>query len=86
MATRKQLFEKAQKTGVEILEWRQDNCRIFQAWAPEGKTFKGSTCHSTQLGEILVGEKPNWKWMMNEIELVDCDEKDCDYCSPLEEE
>jgi hypothetical protein len=72
MATRKQVFEKAKKLGVEIQEWRDGDDRFFRAHAPEGKFFDGSTVSSTYLGDYAVGEKPDWKFMLNEIELVEC--------------
>tara|TARA_R100000306_G_C4324496_1_gene116936 strand:+ start:109 stop:324 length:216 start_codon:yes stop_codon:yes gene_type:complete len=69
MATRKQVFEKAKKLGVEIQEWRDGGDRFFQADAPQGKHFIGSTVSSAYLGDYAVGEKPDWKFMLNEIEL-----------------
>ena len=82
-ATLKMVYAKAIKTGVEIEEDRGFGSRSWTAWSPAGKKFTGSTCHVTCLGDYFVGEKPNWNWMLEEIELDECDEGvDCEYCHP----
>ena len=81
--TRKQVFAKAAETGVEIDEERDWSHCHFHAYAPQGKIFAGSTCHNTGLGDAFPGEPPDWKFMFNEIELMDCDQgPECDYCHP----
>lgn len=82
--TRKQLFARASFLGVKIVEGRDGPYRSFHAWAPRGKIFAGSTCHNTQLGDFVSGEKPYWAAMSKEIELENCGEPGCDYCNANE--
>jgi len=85
-ATRKQLFDRALVLGVEIDEDAWSGFRHFHAYAPGGKTFIGSSVHNAAIGDTSPGETPDWKAMLNEIEVEDCDYgPECDYCHPEDE-
>ncbi len=84
--TRRQLFTHAQSIGVEITEETGGGFRHFHAYSPVGKIFIGSTCHNTGLGDAYPGDKPEWGFMLNEIEIEDCGAgKSCETCYPTDD-
>jgi len=84
MTTKKAFFAEADRLGVEVQVWGDyDGSRSFQALCPAGKQFDGSSCHTAFLGDYEKGDTLNWKWMITEIQQVECENGDnCDYCHP----
>jgi len=69
MATRRKLFDKAERLGVTITVSSTPFGREFEADAPSGRIFDGSDCPYVNLGGALKGEEPDWRFMMDEINL-----------------
>tara|TARA_R110000737_G_scaffold95653_1_gene129690 strand:+ start:452 stop:712 length:261 start_codon:yes stop_codon:yes gene_type:complete len=83
--TRKNLFNEAGRLDVEIDETNTGGYRHLHAWAPEGSVFRGSSVHSSSLWDCDTGARPDWKSMLDQIQLEPCYYgPECDYCHPKE--
>lgn len=79
-ATKKQFLARAAELGIEIERDKDHEGVTYMAYAPTGFIFDGSTCHCANLGGADIGETVDYGRMLKELELLPCNDPNCESC------